>query len=203
MSNYYWYTNFTDGYTGWSLYGQEMTHNAENIFDILHKSNVTRNAAAAICGNFTWESGLNTGQWQHGMNMIPESGFGLGQWTPSTKFSDYIGSTAMEDMCNGLSQIEFLLYDTAQWSTYYVDLNTGYSAYYEIYVPIYPTMEDFLRAEDDLGGMAAAWMVYWERPNALYQHLQERQDYADYWYNNIKWKLPAWLIARAAQQWRY
>ena len=204
----YWYTDFTDGYTGWSLYGTEQTHNAQNCFDILARNRtprITKEAAAGIVGNFTWESGMNTGQWEHGYGMDPSSGFGLAQWTPSTKYSNYIGTTAMEEMCDGDLQMEFLLYNTPdQWSTYYVDMNTGYSSYYEVTVPILHNINEYFQSTDDPQDLAVAWMVYWERgANGPYAHFDERKQYAQYWYDNLKYmSVPIWLLAKAARYWR-
>lgn len=206
MSNF-WYTDFTDGYTGWSLYGPEQTHNAQNIADILsayRNPKITKSAAMGIIGNMTWESGLNTGQWEHGYNMDPSSGFGLAQWTPSTKFSNWAGSTSMEIMCDGDLQMEFLLEnDPNQWSTYYVDMNTGYSSYYDVTVPILYTIEDYFESNEDPETLAVAWMVYWERGSAEYAHFEERQQYARYWYDHLKYQyIPIWLLAKAAREWR-
>ena len=203
-----WYYQYTDAYTGWSLYGTEQTNNAQLAMDRLAKSKrqtgMTKQAAAGIIANFTWESGLNPGQWEHGYNMDPSSGFGLGQWTPSTKFTNWLGSSDPAERSNGTKQVEFLLLNNPnQWSTYYVDMNTGYSSYYDVTVPILPTINDYYTSTDNPDELAVAWMVYWERGNADYAHFPERRDYALYWYEHLKWQpFPIWLLCKKAQEWR-
>ena len=199
----------TDSAPGWTLYGSEQTNNAQCVADKLSRyrfngsEHITKEAMAGIVANMTWESGLNPGQWEIGYNYDPNSGFGLAQWTPSTKISNYIGSTDPDLMADGDMQVDYLLDTPAQWSTTYVDMNTGYSAYYDVTVPILPTMEDYFRSTDSPEDLAVAWMVYWERGNALYAHFTERRQYADYWYNNLDYSyVPIWLLAKAADNWR-
>ena len=203
-----WDYVYTDGYPGWSLYGPEQSNNAQLAMTRFAKSKrqtgMTKSAAAGIIGNFTWESGLNPGQWEHGYNQSPSSGFGLAQWTPSTKYTNWLGSTDPDEMSDGDNQIDFLLANNPnQWSTYFVDMNTGYSSYYNVTVPILPTIEDYYSSTDDPQTLAVAWMVYWERGNALYAHFDERKDYAQYWYDNLDFNaVPIWLLCKAAQEWR-
>lgn len=200
-----WNYDYTDGYTGWTLYGPEQTENAQLCFNALSRATsprITKQAAAGIVGNFTWESGLNTGQWEHGYNMDPESGFGLGQWTPSTKYTNWLTTDTIEERVNGDNQIDFLLAKPEQWSTYYVDMETGYSSYYDVTVPILPTMADYFRSTEDPETLAVAWMVYWERGDAQSAHFEQRQDYARYWFDNLNYSNLIWLYAKAANRWR-
>lgn len=182
-----WIYDYTDGYPGWTLYGEEQTNNAQLCFTYLPKKipYLTKSACAGIVGNFTWESGLNPGQWEHGQNMDPESGFGLPQYTPSTKYTNTLDPDTIEERCNGNNQIDYLVDHPGQWSTYYVNMETGYSAYYDVTVPILPTVEDYYRSNEDPETLAVAWMVYWERGSAEYAHFEERQEYARYWYDNL------------------
>lgn len=201
-----WNYDYTDGYTGWTLYGEEQTENAQLCFNALSRATnprITRQAASGIVGNFTYESGLNTGQWEHGYNMDPAYGFGLGQWTPSTKYTNWLTTDTIEERVNGDNQIDFLLEKIDQWSTYYVDMETGYSSYYDVTVPIFPTMADYLRSTEDPETLAVAWMVYWERGDAQSAHFDERKEYARYWYDNLDYSGGLiWLYAKAANRWR-
>ena len=151
----------------------------------------------------TEQSGLNPGQWEIGYNYDPSRGFGLAQWTPSTKISNYIGSTDPDLMADGNIQIDYLLNTPSQWSTYYVDMNTGYSSYYNVTVPILPTMEDYFASTASPEDLAVAWMVYWERGSSLYSHFTERKAYSLHWYNELDYSyVPIWLLAKSADNWR-
>lgn len=200
-----WHSVWTDGHPGWSLYGTEQSDNAQMIAEALAGSvhNITKEAASGIIGNMTSESFLNPGQWEMGYNMAPSSGFGLGQWTPSTKFSNWLGTTNPAQMQQGDKQIEFLLLNNPnQWSSYYVDMNTGYSSYYGFYVPILPTIEDYFHSTASVADLAKAWMVYWERPAPGGEN--QRVANAEYWFDHIDYhaRAPIWLIAKASQNWR-
>ena len=202
-----WHSVWTDGHPGWSNHGTEQSDNAQMIAEALAGSSIgiTKNAASGIIGNMTRESFLNPGQWEMGYNMAPSSGFGLGQWTPSTKFSNWLGSTNPVNMQQGDKQIEFLLLNNPnQWSSYYVDMNTGYSSYYDVYVPILPTITDYFLSNATVAELATAWMVYWERPGSGGAGTQLRIDEAEYWFDHIDYvaHAPIWLIAKASQNWR-
>ena len=200
-----WHYVYTDGYPGWTTYGTEQSDNAQAIADRLaNLGYVTKPAAVGIIANMTHESWLNPGQWELGSNMDPSRGFGLGQWTPSTKYTNWLGSVDPDTMSDGNSQMDFLIANTPnQWSTIYVDMNTGWSSYYNVHVPILATLNDYLRSNASYQDLTTAWMVYWERPNAGTAGLPSRLDHADYWNEHINFRsFPIWLICKAAQQWR-
>ena len=200
---------YTDQYPyqyGWSLYGQEQTENAQDIANYLSNKGVERNSIYAILGNMTTESFLNPGQfgYQAGTNLTSNS-YGLGQWDPGTKYSFWLASEGIpviqDNLENGHYQLDYLLDTPGQWSTYYVDMNTGYSSYYNLTVPIYPTMQDFLTdTQASLADKTCAWMVYWERPQPGSE--QARIDHATHWASTITPLMLIWLIAKAAQKWR-
>ena len=201
--NYYW----TDGVPGWTTYGPEQCENAQMIADFLssyRNIDIKKGAAVGIIANFTHESWLNPGQWELGSGMNPSDGFGLGQWTPSTKYSNWLGSTDPDEMSDGDNQMDFLITNSPnQWSTYYVNMSTGYSSYYDVYVPILATLDDYLRSPASYEDLTTAWMVYWERPAAGTAALARRLEYAEFWDSYIDWnKFPIWLICKAAQEWR-
>ena len=165
-------------------------------------------SAYAILGNMQHESFLNPGQWELNQNYDPNYGFGLGQWAPATKIENYLISQGISptqaNMENYQYQLDFLLQDAGQWNTYYVDMNTGYSSYYNVTVPIYPTLADFFAdVSATLQDKTAAWMVYWERPNSGTAALQTRIDNAEYWESaHVITIALLWLIAKVAQAWR-
>ena len=140
------------------------------------------NARVAVIANLCLEStGINPGQWEGGGNYDPSSGFGIAQWTPSTKFTDWLGSTDPTDMQDGDKQMEYLTTNDAQWrgDLDWVDEH-GYCAYYDLYVPIIRSLSDFFYTAGSLEDMTTAWMVYWERPLVGHEGLQQRIFYAEY-----------------------
>lgn len=194
-----WYYEDIDTVPNWIQYGTEQTENAQKIFNYLTRQGVKPNPANAIIGNFQHESYLNPAQWELGYNKDPAYGYGLGQWTPSTKITnDY----PYPDRLDGDNQLDFLMSDSGQWSTRFVNMDTGYSSYYEVFVPIIPSLQDFFENNtDSVDDLALAWAVYWERPNNEHLAEQARKDYADHWAETNK-ALPIWLICKLAEKWR-
>lgn len=194
---------WTDRYPsefGWSLYGPEQTQNAHEIYHILVDDNGVNSASAyAILGNLTTESFLNPGQWQYHENYDVQKGFGLGQWDPSTKVNDYLTAIGVpdtqENMENAQYQIDYLLGNSGQWSLHYVDPNTGYSSYYDITIPVYNSLSDFLYdTGTDVEAKTKAWMACWERPNNTHAHLDSRIAYAQHWAGSPSITLPLIII---------
>lgn len=75
----------------------------------------TDNAIAAMLGNMDAESFINPGQFElyHNYNMA--FGFGLVQWTPATKFSDYAGYNWRTDYDAQLDRIRYEWGNEIQW----------------------------------------------------------------------------------------
>lgn len=207
--NSVWTDQYPSEY-GWSLYGPEQTQNAQEIAQYLVNNGVNQDSAYAILGNMTVESFLNPGIWQyHSGVWVSANSFGLAQWDPSTKYSDYLTQQGLtvnqENMENGYYQLDFLLQDSAQWSTSHVDMNTGWSNDYQVYVPIYPTMQDFFTdTQASVSAKTLAWMVYWERPSydPNINHMTDRIDYATHWSGSISVFALIWLLAKVAGKWR-
>lgn len=206
MSSAVW----TDSVPGWTTYGPEQSGNVSEIYSYLTSHGVSQTAAYAIIGNMQQESYLNPGQWELGSNYDPSAGFGLGQWTPSTKVSNITGTGRLQ-MMNIQNQLDILLNDPGQWSTRYVDTN-NWSTYYNTNVPYFATFNDFLTDTTyPLDMMTKAYMACWERPSAQYANIQGRINYASHWAGTPPGPgptpviTPAILIAilaKKAQLWR-
>lgn len=193
-----WTYNWTNTYAAHYTYEQ----NAPMALGVMQQAGWTYNAGIAVIGNLEQESGINPGQWQGGYNIgdwdNPTCGFGLAQWTPGRKYAIYIGyptgSPPQALAADGDKQMEFLINTPGQWSTGLVDMNTGYSSYYGITVPILPTMAAFAASNASIDDLTAAWMVYWERPSAQYAGLANRIAFANH-YAGItpSYGIKAWL----------
>lgn len=129
----------------------------------------TQNAVAAMCGNFAHEGVMNPAQWQYGMDMAPDSGYGLGQWTPSTKILDFLsqGGYPNYSIPGQMDRVAWEAANNQQW----------------IPTSTYPmSMEDFLISEDPPSTLASAWLYDWERPGDPASTEGIRQASADYYY---------------------
>ena len=197
-----WSYQYTNSNPGWEQYGGRQTHNAnmcmKHFLRERRNTHMSKQAACAIIGNFQHESYLNPGQCELGYPMDGNYGFGLGQWTPATKiWDDY----DYPERCDGDVQIDYLLNHPGQWSTVFVNMSTGYSSYYDVTVPILPTIDDFYRSHENVQTLAVAWAVYWERPGAANLAEAARREYAQHWFDTLNW-FPIWLICNESQKWR-
>lgn len=166
-----------------ALTSSQIDNNAQIGYDYLRNNGYTIAAALGVLANLNAEGGMNPGQWEHGYNYSTSRGFGLGQWTPSTKFSDWLGvSAGSRSMMNGDKQMEYLVENTGQWSTIYVASN-GYSSYYKRYTIYFASQSDY--AKDDThtpADLAIAWACQWERPGSSYLNSSAtaRKNYANH-----------------------
>lgn len=181
-----WHYLTTDQ-AGWTTpYSADQQDNAFEIWSILvGVQGWTEEAAAAVLGNFQVESYINPGQWEIGYNYSMSRGMGLGQWTPATKVSNYVGSTNRDLMANGASQMALLVSTPSQYSTYYLNPD-GTSTYYnESGLPYLADMDDFSHSSASVEQLTKVWAICWERPGSSYYTSSKanRISHANYWYN--------------------
>lgn len=182
-----WHYVVTDGY-GWApTYGTEQTDNAQEVWNYLVGSGWTEESAGAVCGNFQVESFLNPGQWEIGYNYSMSRGTGLGQWTPATKVSNYVGSTNRARMADGNSQMGLLLSTPSQYSTYYLAPDGSSSYYGETGLPYLADMSEFSQSHASVDDLTKVWAICWERPGSGYYatSINDRITHANYWYNTF------------------
>ena len=139
--------------------------NAEEIYDFFIAKNWTLNAICGMLGNIHWESdGI-----QPDINEMGGSGYGLVQWTPGEKLKNWTDE-------NGL---DYRTIDTQcrriQW-----ELENN-EQYYKKKCN-YANFKAFSKSEDSPEELAYCFMTEYERPNERYAHLEDRQQYAKYWY---------------------
>src|SRR5699024_8041502 len=101
----------------------EMDNNAQIIASYLTNKGWTKVAISGMLGNMQAESTINPGIWQS-LSANPNLGYGLVQWTPSTKWSAWAAQHgyAMDD---GNGQLERILYEVAnnlQWQKVTTDM---------------------------------------------------------------------------------
>lgn len=146
----------------------EMQNNAKIIFQYFLSKNWTVNAIAGMLGNFQKESTINPGIWQNLNPDNPELGWGLAQWTPSTKYTDWADANGYprDDGNYQLLWLHGEMEITHEWIPTN-DYPLSYLGYQQsVESPEY---------------LAYAWLNEFERPSDRDQ--PDRQQYARYWYD--------------------
>ena len=163
----------------------EMQNNADIMYSFFTDHGWTVDAVAAMLGNMQTESTLNPGIWE---GLTPPStgqtkvGYGLVQWTPYTKYSDWAGDGWKD---NGQKEMERIIYEMEhhlQW----------------ISTSLYPmTFQEFTTSEKPPAYLAQAFLYNYERPKVKPQPARSRQ--AEYWYEYLAGhppakQIPIWLL---------
>ena len=97
---------------------QEAYNNAVIIYVYLSDKNWTTNSICAMLGNMWVESHINPCIWQD-LTVNINNGYGLVQWTPSTKYRSWSGIKDYNSKENGNKELDRLLWEVdnnVQWS---------------------------------------------------------------------------------------
>lgn len=178
-----WHSAWTTSYWALGSYtSQNVQENAAEVYNTLWAAGWTHNAICAVIGNLIHESsGCNPGQFEGGYNYSWSRGFGIAQWTPGTKVSNYIGSQQQGVVDDGAAQVQFLLSDTSQWSNIFLNPD-GTSQYYnKSGLPYITSMAQFSQSNADVYQLTTVWAICWERPGAQYAAFDARYAYASYY----------------------
>ena len=150
-------------------YDQECI-NANYIWQSLGRRGWTKNAVAAMLGNMQSESSINPGRWE-GNNVGVGPGYGLVQWTPYTKYTQWAPGAGYGDyseMDANLARIEYEVANGLQW----------------IPTSAYPmTFQDFKESTDSAYNLAMAFLANYERPADPNQ--PQRGDQAQAWFEYL------------------
>lgn len=188
MSVYNWHgirTNQSMSTSGWTQ--ADMENNALIINDYFTRLGWTVNAVAAMLGNMQLESYINPGQTQIGYSLDSTAGgFGLVQWTPRTKFSNWAGSSWATDYDLQLERIKQECYNglDGQWIPTATD---GYM-----------TFPQFAVSTNNPGDLAMTFERSYERGTPFEP---QRRANANAWYTYLTGspppvprRLPIWLL---------
>lgn len=95
---------------------EEMETNARYIYNYLGSRGWSVNAVAGMLGNMQTESSINPGIWE-GLNAGVGPGYGLVQWTPYTKYTEWCGERGLDPshMDSALQRIEYELENGLQY----------------------------------------------------------------------------------------
>lgn len=168
----------------------EQENNATIIYSYLSNKGWSINAIAALLGNMEVESTINPGIWES-LTSNPEAyyeangrypGFGLVQWTPYTKYSNWAGS---DWRTNYNKQLERIIWE----------MNNG-----EQYIPTtsYPeTFKEFSTSTKSAYYLAGAFLYNYERPKK--PNAADRGERAESWLAFLRTvvigtKIPIWLL---------
>lgn len=160
MANYY-YGNFY-------LTKEQQQTNALVIYNYL-KSTWTMQAIAGLLGNLETESTVNPAIWQN-LTENPSNGYGLCQWTPSTKLTEWLDSNG-KSWTDIYAQLDRLGYEEKTGEQYYATSS-------------YPlSFAEFRQSTETPYYLGMAWLYNYERPADLDQ--PNRGTQAEEWYNYL------------------
>lgn len=174
----------------------DMENNALIIAQYGYAHGWTKNAISAILGNMQAESSINPGIWE-GLNPYG-GGYGLVQWTPYTKYSDWATAQGYSWQDNGDAELARISYEAQN------NLQWFYNAEIGIAPPI--TFQQFLSSTLPVNDLSNYWLWFYEHPADPYTGTQAyRQGLSNAWYNFIPdgptTQLPIWLLFKF-NEWR-
>lgn len=150
---------------------EEMTINARYIYRYLTSRGWTGQAVCGMLGNMETESTINPGIWQNLDEGNTSLGYGLVQWTPSTKYTSWCAERDLNPSAMGsaLARIEWELANGEQY--YPTDA--------------YPlTFAEFKVSTQSPTYLAMAFLLNYERPADQTQPARGTQ--AEKWYSILK-----------------
>lgn len=166
-----------------SLSQSQMEMNASYIYSYLKHEGWSDNAIAAILGNMQAESTINPGRWQSDRVGGDSSGHGYGmvQWTPYTKYTNWCESEGRGDpseMDNNLARIMYEVKNNIQW------IGTGkYKGM---------SFEEFATSELSVSELAIGFLLCYERPADQSSSVQTyRSNLAKAWYTYLTGLTPS------------
>ena len=134
----------------------EQDNNAIKFYYVMTRLGFSYNAILGMLANLQSESTINPGIWE-GLNPYG-GGYGLVQWTPYTKYSDWAGS-GWEN--NGQKECERINYESQNGLQWFGNPAAGSIGY-----PTTPPVSFAQFKESDLDPVTLAdyWLLYYEHP---------------------------------------
>jgi len=151
---------------------EQMKGNAQYILDKLLAQGWTKNAICAMLGNMQSESTINSGRWEGGDSNNMSVGFGLVQWTPASKVTNWLDNNGFLNQWTSIEgQVDRIIYEVAngvQWIT----------------KPSYPiSFVEFTTSNATPTYLAGAFITNYERPFDNTQPIRGTQ--AEYWFSTL------------------
>lgn len=148
----------------------QMEVNATYIYSYLTSKGWTVNSIAAMLGNMQAESTINPGRWQ-GNNVGGGPAYGLVQWDPFSKYTNWATSNGFSDPSEMDSNLARIMYELDQGEGYQWITTSSY--------PI--SFEEFTTSNKSISYLTTAFLKNYER--ASVERLEERIEYANNWYS--------------------
>lgn len=130
----------------------EMSINAKYIYTALKNKGWSNNAIYSLLGNMQAESSINPGRWQSDSVGNSSLGYGLVQWTPSTKYTNWCteqGYSDPSEMDNNISRILYEVENNLQW----ISTDTYNFSF-----------KEFSKSTKSVDELAKAFLLCYERP---------------------------------------
>lgn len=157
----------------------EMKINAKYIYSFLNANGWNIKAISGMLGNIQAESTMNSGRWQNDNVGETSSGYGLVQWTPSTKYTNWCvseGYTDPSEMDNNLKRILYELENNIQW----IATNTYNMSF-----------KEFSTSSLSVAELSKAFLLCYERPADQSESVQEyRASLGEYWFTFLSGETP-------------
>ena len=150
---------------------EEMTVNANYIYDYLSGKGWSKNAIAGMLGNMETESTINPGIWQSLDEGNMDMGFGLVQWTPASKYISWATDNGYlrNDINGQLDRLQYEIDNQLQW----------------IPTSDYPlSFGDFKTSTETPEYLAQAFLRNYERPKDQTQ--PNRSTQARFWFDLLE-----------------
>lgn len=153
----------------------EMENNALIFYGWMYNRGATLNAVAAMLGNMQTESTINPNIWEE-LTPNPSRGYGLTQWTPSTKLSNW-----NPNYTDGNVQCERIWWEALNNQQWFH--NPGAP----IYEPPISFMQ-FMHSTGNVRTLANYFLWYYEHPAETIQ--PKRAEQAVRWYEFLSGEVP-------------
>ena len=173
----------------------EKEGNAREVARYAQQEHWSKTALCAILGNMEAESGINPGIWENLVPYDPNGGYGLTQWTPYTKLSNWATSEGLTWEDDGETQLMMLSNEAATNQQWFYNSEIGMAP------PI--SFEDFLHDDNyTLQDMTNFFLWFYEHPLDPGPATQaQRFVNAEYWWNFLGsyGMIPIWLMFKMRQ----
>lgn len=149
---------------------EQMAVNARYIYQYLSARGWSKSAICGLLGNMQRESSINPGIWQNLVEGNYSGGYGLVQWTPATKYTNWADA-------NGYSIGDI------KGQLYWIDNLTGSSGEWLATSAYALSFDAFKISNESPEWLASAFMCNFERPGEPAE--AERRSNARYWHDNL------------------
>lgn len=148
---------------------EEMKVNAKYIYDYLLNYGFSQSAICGMLGNMQTESTINPGIYENLDSASTTNGYGIVQWTPNTKYKNWVDELGLGDYDNIDNQLERIVFEFANGIQYYPTDKYPMSA------------TQFVLSNESPEYLAQVFLINYERP--LDKDQPNRSTQARYWYN--------------------